>query len=409
MLLSIIIVHYNVKYFLEQCLCSLDKAVRVAGMRLEAQAGDGSRQTAEIFVVDNHSSDGGAEWLPGRFPQVQFILNSENKGFGAANNQALARAKGEYILFLNPDTILPEDCFSVCLAFMRSNPQAGAAGIRMIDGGGSFLKESRRGFPTPWVAFCKMTGLTALFPRSAIFAGYYLGGIPPVSDHPSPILSGAYMFVRKEALDKVGGFDERFFLYAEDIDLSYRIEQAGYSNYLVASTTILHFKGKSTPKDGLHIKYFYKAMSQFRRKHSRSLASRILSAIMEPAIWLRAGLQKAEVDIRADNRPCTDDQGSNRVGVCGDEQEAARVKALLSGADRKDGVVVSDPGEAAEIVFCEGSSFSFKEIISAIEKGIPVGRDFPDQQPKTYKIHASGTAAAVGNSSKKQRGEVIKL
>src|ERR1700733_4990064 len=185
MLLSIIIVNYNVKYFLEQCLCSVEKALRSAGMTLAALPPHDPGFTArtEIFVVDNQSTDGSADWLPTRFPRVQFILNNDNKGFAAANNQALARAKGEYILFLNPDTILPEDALSTCLSFMGSNPRAGAAGLRMIDGSGRFLKESRRGFPTPWVAFCKLAGLAALFPRSPYFAKYYLGHIHPMKDH----------------------------------------------------------------------------------------------------------------------------------------------------------------------------------------------------------------------------------
>jgi N-acetylglucosaminyl-diphospho-decaprenol L-rhamnosyltransferase len=393
MLLSIIIVNYNVRYFLEQCLCSVEKAVRAA-----LPSGPG----AEIIVVDNHSSDGSAEELPARFPQVQFILNDDNKGFGAANNQAIGRARGEYILFLNPDTILPEDCFSVCLAFMRSNPQAGAAGVRMIDGSGLFLKESRRGFPTPWVAFCKLTGLTSIFPRSPLFAGYYLGGIIPVKDHPSPILSGAFMFVRKEALDKTGGFDERFFLYAEDIDLSYRIEQAGYTNYFIADS-ILHFKGESTPRDEVHIKYFYRAMSLFRRKHFSSPGSRLFNLVMEPAIWLRAALQKIREGLREKSETSEgqdSDQVSRRIWVCGDPQESARVMAILSGSQD---IILSNSKEADEVIFCEGPAFSFKDIIHTMEYG------FPGNQPGTYKIHGKATAAAVGSASSRRRGDVIKL
>ena len=242
MLLSIIIVNYNVKFFLEQCLCSVEKALGV--------------MDAEVFVVDNHSTDGSAEWLPGRFPRVRFILNTENKGFGAANNQALAMAEGKYILFLNPDTLLAEDTLTTCISFMESDVRVGAAGVRMIDGGGRFLRESGRGYPTPWVAFCKLAGLAALFPRSSLFAGYYLGHLSSGDNHPAPILSGACMFVRKEALDKMGGFDERFFLYAEDIDLSHRIEQAGYINYYIADTTVIHFKGESTFKDARYVKLF---------------------------------------------------------------------------------------------------------------------------------------------------------
>jgi N-acetylglucosaminyl-diphospho-decaprenol L-rhamnosyltransferase len=414
MRLSIIIVNYNVKYFLEQCLCSVEKALRSAGLAMETPAahlnagpgstisqeqvsGMGTVPTAEVFVVDNHSSDGSAEWLPGRFSHVQFILNTENKGFAVANNQALVLAKGEYVLFLNPDTILPEDSFSICLSFMASHPSAGAVGLRMIDGGGRFLKESRRGFPTPWVAFCKLAGLTALFPHSAFFAGYYLGQLPSNEDHPSPILPGAYMFVRKQALEKTGGFDERFFLYAEDIDLSYRIEQAGYSNYYIAATTILHFKGESTPKDARYIKLFYKAMSQFRRKHSRS-GGAWFNFLLEPAIWIRAGMQAI----------------------------ATRLRALISSrnsATAPDPAAPPGPPGGNEFILCEGPALSFKEIISYLETRLlkpktgslenekfAAIRMIPSIPPDAVcMIHGSGTASAVGSASKDQRGKVVVL
>ena len=393
MLLSIIIVNYNVKYFLEQCLCSVEKALREAG--LEFGTGDGSwnagqgrmpdssgNRGAEIFVVDNHSSDGSAEWLPGRFPDIQFILNTDNKGFGAANNQALARAKGKYILFLNPDTILPEDALSVCLCFMGSHEEAGAVGLRMIDGRGRFLKESRRGYPSPWVALCKMTGLTALFPRSAVFAKYYLGQLPPSEDHPAPILPGAFMFVRAAALDKTGGFDERFFLYAEDIDLSYRIEQAGYRNYYLAGATILHFKGESTKKDARYIRLFYKAMSQFRRKHARGIGSRLFNVLLEGAIWGRAGIQVLENAFRRGDRRTSDIggiEGSDNGG-----EEGITGAEGVTGAEK-----ITGAGE--EIIFNEGPDLSFKKIIESMR----------EDPRRSYKIHAAGSSAAVGSHSYK--------
>jgi|SRR5450432_589200 len=405
MLLSIIIVNYNVKYFLEQCLCSVEKALRSAELALESAPShlNEGRQTAEIFIVDNRSTDGSAEWLTARFPRVQFILNSDNKGFAVANNQALVLAKGEYVLFLNPDTILPEDSFSTCLAFMAKHPSAGAAGLRMIDGSGRFLKESRRGFPTPWIAFCKLAGLAALFPHSALFAGYYLGQLPSSNDHPSPILPGAYMFVRKQALEKTGGFDERFFLYAEDIDLSYRIEQAGYRNYYIAAATILHFKGESTSKDSRYIKLFYKAMSQFRRKHARG-GGLLFNALMEPAIWLRAGMQAIAGDFKRDPAPGKSSPPNLRTWVCGDEQEAIRLRALLSNRNR---IAASDPGAADEIIFCEGSGLSFKEIIASLETRLLKKEKI--RQDLICKIHAAGSASAVGSASKDQRGETVVL
>jgi glycosyltransferase involved in cell wall biosynthesis len=175
MVFTVIIVNYRVRHFLELCLYSVSKAL--------------ADIEAEIIVVDNHSGDGSVAALEPLFPAVQFIANEENTGFAVANNQALRRARGEYVLFLNPDTILPEDYARICLDFLRDKPNAGGLGVRMIDGSGRFLKESRRGFPSPWVAFCRLSGLSALFPRSRHFARYYLGHLPENGSHPAPVLS----------------------------------------------------------------------------------------------------------------------------------------------------------------------------------------------------------------------------
>jgi N-acetylglucosaminyl-diphospho-decaprenol L-rhamnosyltransferase len=398
MLLSIIIVNYNVKYFLEQCLCSVEAALRTEGL-VEIPGNSPDEDGVEIFVVDNGSRDGSAEWLPSRFPAVQLIINKENRGFAAANNQALAKANGKYILFLNPDTILPEDYFSICISFMGSTPGCGAIGARMVDGGGHFLKESRRGFPTPWVAFCKLSGLTAVFPRSRLFAGYYLGHLPEEQTHPAPILSGACMFVRKLALDKTGGFDERFFMYAEDIDLSHRIGQAGYVNYYMATTTILHFKGESTPKNARYVKLFYKAMSQFKRKHFGRRLSWIFDVLTEMAIWLRAGMTGIGNLFR---KPPDENKASKqRLWIDGDPANADSLKALLIPMKR---FIAPDPGQATAIIFCEGNSFSFKQIITRIIMSAQESRPRP-----AYKIHAAGTSSAVGSQSKDGQGDTIVL
>jgi N-acetylglucosaminyl-diphospho-decaprenol L-rhamnosyltransferase len=372
MLLTIIIVNYNVKYFLEQCLYSVEAALRA-----------GSLPGTEVFVVDNHSSDGSAEWLPARFPRVQFIVNEENRGFGAANNQALLKAKGKYILFLNPDTILPEDGLSLPISFLESTPGSGAAGVRMVDGSGRFLKESRRGFPSPWVAFCKLSGLTAIFSHSSLFAKYYLGHLSENETHPAPVLSGACLFVRKEALERTGGFDERFFMYAEDIDLSYRIEQAGFTNYYIAGTTILHFKGESTPKDARHTRLFYKAMSQFRRKHAEGAGSAIINSLLDTAIWGRAALTSVANIFRG--KTPKNETAMHRVWVTGDPTEAARLSMLLSS---RAVILLSEPEQADGIIFCEGADFSFKQVIAAIrDKG----------RRADLMIHAAGSASAIGS------------
>jgi O-antigen biosynthesis protein len=275
--LSVIIVNYNVKYFLEQCLCSVIKACK--------------NLAAEIIVVDNNSTDGSRELLVAKFPSVNFIWNKENTGFAKANNQALAKAKGEYILFLNPDTIVPEDCFEKCIQFFASHTQAGALGIRMIDGTGKFLKESKRAFPSPLTSLYKLSGLTKLFPRSKTFAQYHLGHLPENENHQVDVLAGAYMMVPKNILDKTGSFDETFFMYGEDVDLSYRIQKAGYKNYYFAESTIIHFKGESTKKGSLnYVRMFYTAMSLFVKKHYSGSRASVFNFLIQVAIFLRASL-----------------------------------------------------------------------------------------------------------------------
>lgn len=277
MQLSVIIVNYNVKHFLEQCLYSVQKACQGIA--------------AEIFVVDNCSTDGSRALLEPRFPGVQFTWNTANTGFAAANNQAVAKAKGDYILFLNPDTILPEDCIQKCIAFFLKTPQAGAVGVRMIDGSGKFLKESKRAFPSPATSLYKLSGLAQLFPRSKTFARYHLGHLSQHCNHEVDVLAGAYMMIPKPVLDKTGSFDETFFMYGEDVDLSYRIQQAGYRNYYLAESTIIHFKGESTKKGSLnYVRLFYKAMSQFVRKHYSGSKASLFILLVQLAIAGRAVL-----------------------------------------------------------------------------------------------------------------------
>ncbi len=277
--LSIIIVNYNVKHFLEQCLCSVRKAV--------------SGREAEIIVVDNCSSDHSMEYLKPRFPEVQFVANTVNLGFAKACNQGLAIATGRYILFLNPDTIVPEDCFQQCIRFFSEHADAGAVGVKMVDGCGRFLKESKRAFPSPLTSLFKLTGLSQLFPHSAIFSRYHLGQLDADKDHQVDVLAGAFMMIRKDVLDKVGGFDEAFFMYGEDIDLSYRICQAGFKNYYFSGTPIIHFKGESTRKESTnYVKMFYKAMSIFVSKHYAGGKAGFFRLLLHIAIGVR-GLMAA--------------------------------------------------------------------------------------------------------------------
>jgi GT2 family glycosyltransferase len=273
--LSIIIVNYNVKHFLEQCLHSVQKASK--------------NIQSEIFVVDNNSVDGSAQLIREKFPHIHFIENKENVGFSKANNQAIRESSGKYILLLNPDTVVEEDTFLKVLAFMDTHRDAGGLGVKMIDGKGTFLPESKRGLPTPWVAFYKIFGLAKLFPKSKIFGKYHLSYLSENEIHLVDVLSGAFMLMRKSVLDKIGLLDETFFMYGEDIDLSYRIQLGGFKNYYFPETTIIHYKGESTKKGSLnYIKVFYKAMIIFAKKHFPGGKAGIFALLIQLAIYFRA-------------------------------------------------------------------------------------------------------------------------
>jgi O-antigen biosynthesis protein len=275
--LSIIIVNYNVEYFLEQCINSCLKAMETV--------------PCELFVVDNNSIDGSVDMVRAKFPQVHLIANKENLGFSKANNQAMRLANGEYLLLLNPDTVLEEDTFVKVVEFMDAHPDAGGLGVRMLDGKGKFLPESKRGLPTPAVAFFKIFGISKLFPKSRLFGRYHLGYLDEFETNEIEILSGAFMLMRKEALDKVGLLDEAFFMYGEDIDLSYRIVLGGYKNYYFPETRIIHYKGESTKKSSVNYVFvFYRAMIIFARKHFSQKNARLFSFLINAAIYFRAGV-----------------------------------------------------------------------------------------------------------------------
>ncbi|MFC2113713.1 glycosyltransferase [Bacteroidota bacterium] len=284
MKLSVVIVNYNVKFFLEQCLLS----VRIAADHLKSV---NPAFNSEIFVVDNNSVDSSTTMLKEKFPEVVLIENTENKGFSFANNQALQLAKGEYQLLLNPDTVLEESTFSEIIDFMDSHPDAGGLGVKMIDGSGKYLPESKRSLPTPSTAFYKIFGLSMLFPNSKQFGKYHLGYLDENEIHKVEVLSGAFLLIRKSALEKTGLLDETFFMYGEDIDFSYRIIKAGYTNYYYPKTSIIHYKGESTKKGSVNYVFtFYRAMIIFARKHFSAKNARLFSFMIHTAIYFRAFL-----------------------------------------------------------------------------------------------------------------------
>ena len=402
--LSVIIVNYNVKYFLEQCLCSVLKACE----NIEA----------EIFVVDNNSTDGSKEYLEGRFPTVIFKWLKTNCGFGKANNSVLKEVNGGYILFLNPDTIVPEDCFEKCLNFFKANNNCAALGVHMVDGAGKFLKESKRSFPSPLTSFFKMTGFTALFPSSKLFAKYYAGHLPEHENNEVDVLAGAYMMLNKKTLDSIKGFDEDFFMYGEDIDLSYRIQRSGLKNFYFAGTGIIHFKGESTQKNSYHyISTFYDAMQQFVTKHYKE--NKITFYSMKAAISFSRLIATAKLFFkRLTNISVHSSKPLNTAVIAGQQSfdkllHLVRYSAppvIIKGRIAIDN---NDPGvfigkqenigevikkyELNQLVFCEGE-ISFKKIIELTSQF--AGRI-------NFLFHAKNSNSIVGSNSKNEKGIFI--
>jgi len=285
--LSIIIVNYNVKEFLQNLLTSLFKAV--------------ANLTSEIIIVDNGSDDGSVEMLRDKFPQITLIANKENLGFSKANNLGLKIAKGKFLLLLNPDTIVQEDTFEKLIKFFNQQQDAGMTGCKILNPDGTLQLACRRSFPGPWTSFCKVSGLSALFPNSRLFARYNLTFMDENQSYEVDAISGSFMMVRREVFEKIGGLDEQFFMYGEDLDWCYRVQKSGWRVYYVHETTIIHYKGESTKRSSLdETKFFYHAMHLFVKKHFAS--SLLVEIILRLAIIFRqllAFLGKQKLPIAA--------------------------------------------------------------------------------------------------------------
>lgn len=401
MQLSIIIVNYNVKYFLEQCLQSVLLATKNC--------------TAEIFVVDNNSTDGSKQFLEPLFKEVHFIWLPKNIGFAKANNIALAKTSGDYILFLNPDTIVAEDSFEKTIAFLQNNTAIGALGVKMIDGSGQFLKESKRAFPSPSISFFKILGLANLFPKSKLFAKYHMGHLSVNENNEVDVLAGAFMLVPKVVLNVVGSFDEAFFMYGEDVDLSYRIQKAGYKNYYFAKTTILHFKGESTKKGSLnYVRLFYKAMNLFVHKHYKSGNAAVFTFLINIGIWFRASLATLTSVFKVDKKTFIKDKDNF---IISDEVNYTKVVEILSvhnesvmdrvnifNNDKKNTIndistIQSYLKRDTAVVFCQ-NHLSVSKIIQLVQQ-FPVGI--------VKRFHLANTKSIVSSHSKDGRGDSIGL
>jgi len=397
MQLSVIIVSYNVKYFLEQCLCAVEQALK--GIR------------AEVFVIDNCSADGSVEYLQQKHSGVEFIINEKNEGFARANNIALNKCRGEFVLFLNPDTIIPENILTEALVFFKTNADAGAAGVRMLDGRGVFLPESKRAFPSPLVSFCKLSGLSALFPKSSFFNRYALGNLDAHAIHEVDVLCGAFMMVNRSLLQKLNGFDESFFMYGEDIDLSYRIQMAGKRNYYLGNLAIVHFKGESTGNNkSRHTRIFYNAMNVFVKKYYTGTRGLLLKMLLRTGIYIRAAISFLSVPLRIfiHDIKNTWAEKQRNIYLIGDiastaEAEKIMLKHKLQKSFRGSLLIEKKeafmPTAGSDIIFCTGL-LSFAETIAVI-----------NQYPKknNYLWHGLYTGSIVCSANKKENGIVYSI
>lgn len=342
MKLSVIIVNYNVKYYLEQTLCSVFRA--------------GRNLDLEVWVVDNASTDGSQEYITARFPQVHYLYNEENVGFSRANNQAIRLSKGEFVLLLNPDTLIGEDVLEACVSFLEQNPQAGAVGVAMLKDDGGFAWESKRGVPTPFTSFCKMSGLGGLFPKSRLFGRYYMRYLDENQVNEIEIISGAYNMIRRSTLDRIGLLDETFFMYGEDIDLSYRILQGGYRNYYLP-VRMLHYKGESTQKSSYrYVHTFYNAMLIFFNKHFRKKHF-FLSSLIHLAVVLRGGVDLLKNKVFREKPVEGYDMSGKRILALGSKEALEDLNGVLAFHQLKADLVEATEETLPEGHLSEGTHF----------------------------------------------------
>ncbi len=385
--LSIIIVNYNVKYFLEQCLHSLKPALK--------------NMDAEVIVVDNASADGSCTFIKQHFPWVKLIELPKNIGFGRANNVGLKQAAGKLILFLNPDTILSENVLTSAITFLEKQAGAAASGLRMIDGSGSFLPESKRSFPTPLNSFFKLSGLASVFPKSKKINRYALGNIPEHSIAEVEVLSGAFFLCSKAILEQAGGFDEDFFMYGEDIDLSYRIQKQGNKVFYLGSTSILHFKGESSKDKNLqYVKMFYGAMEKFIKKHYRKNGKRGLSDVLKFGVYA-AGFLSVAKSYASRIFKKRGEEKLKSFTLTGDPEgmkEAEQIIRSVAFDARIRRVEIHEINAVkSNIVFCTGR-LSYQEAIRFMDE---------HKHRFRYFLHGLNSTSIVGSASKNDSGIVL--
>ncbi len=379
MQLSVIILNYNVRYFLEQCVLSVQSALE--------------NIDSEIIVIDNNSQDDSCAMMKQRFSDIQLIENNENIGFPKGNNLGVAAAKGEYICILNPDTLVAEDTFAKVLAFAQKKSDLGIVGVKLIDGTGNFLPESKRGIPTPWTAFTKITGLYQLCPKSRIFGKYYAEHLTENETGKSEILVGAFMLMKRELYNEIGGFDENCFMYSDDIDLSYLALKKGKSNYYFHETSVIHYKGESTIKDELYMKRFQEAMHFVYKKHFK--ISVLFSVFMEIGIVFFSVVKmfqgKTKPKLLPNQYILISDNDTLRKKI----EAHLNQKVLLQKS-----LELLNTNTEIEIIL-DQNYLNFKTIIQFMETNKNKGY--------TFKIGSKSFDFIIGSNSSFDRGEIIKI
>ena len=377
MQLSIIILNYNVRYFLELCVLSVQNAIQ--------------NLDAEIIVIDNNSQDNSCEMMKQRFPKVKLIENKENVGFPKGNNIGVSQAKGEYICILNPDTVVAEDTFTKVLAFAKKQNDLGIIGCKLIDGTGNFLPESKRGIPTPFVAFTKITGLYKIFPKT--FGKYYAQHLSENETGKVEILVGAFMLMKRNLYNEIGGFDENCFMYSDDIDLSYMVLKKGKSNYYFHETSVIHYKGESTVKDGIYMKRNQEAMNFFYKKHFR--VSLLFSLFMEMGIVFFSLVKMFQGKPKPKTFP------ENYCLVSTDEILRNKLENQFKKPVKLQDISKSFIKNATTEIIFDQNQLDFKTIIHALEANKNKGF--------TFKIIPKLSRFMLGSNSSFDRGELVEI
>ncbi len=365
MKLSVVILNYNVQHFLQICLESVEAAI--------------TNLDAEIIVVDNQSSDESCNMVKQNFHDVILIENSENLGFAKGNNIGVSKAKGDYVCILNPDTVVAEDTFTKTIKFAEQQNDLGIVGCRLIDGKGNFLPESKRNVPKVGVAFQKMIGNATK---------YYANHVSELQSGKVDVLVGAFMLLKRNVYNKVAGFDEDYFMYGEDIDLSYKVLKAGFNNYYFGETSIIHYKGESTLKDKTYAKRFYGAMKLFYKKHFKK--NIIFDALVWTGINLAYTIRKNPKEIKTNPETYVFVSDSDNKKLKAILNKEIEVRAEIDGV--KDG---------SEIIF-NTNHVSFKEMIDIMSAS-------EIQKRATFKILSKNGTFVLGSNDSKNRGEVIFL